>query len=78
MCTVISSSQLYSYLNTIFVIVQTIITMLRYLLGLVLVGWVRSQSILCVMTHCLTEFTQCSMDPECMTILNCLGGYITI
>ena len=28
--------------------------------------------ILCVMTHCLTEFTQCSFDKQCMDILNCL------
>ena len=34
---------------------------------------VQGQGILCIMTHCLTEFTQCSLDPECMSILNCLG-----
>ena len=25
------------------------------------------------MTHCLTEFTQCSFDTQCMDILNCLN-----
>merc|ERR1712215_169025 len=29
--------------------------------------------ILCVMTHCLTEFTQCSLDKQCMEILTCLS-----
>merc|ERR1712002_1211268 len=30
--------------------------------------------ILCVMTKCLSEFTHCSLDPECMDILTCLSG----
>ena len=25
------------------------------------------------MTHCFTQFTQCSLDKECMDILNCLS-----
>jgi len=36
-------------------------------------GQIQGQGILCIMTHCLTEFTQCSFDSECMGILNCLG-----
>jgi len=35
--------------------------------------WSGSVPILCVMTHCLTEFTQCSFDTQCMDILTCLG-----
>merc|ERR1712183_84699 len=30
--------------------------------------------ILCTMTHCLVQFTQCSLDAECMDVLNCLRG----
>jgi len=33
---------------------------------------IQGQSILCVMTHCLSEFTACSVDPPCMDILMCL------
>ena len=33
----------------------------------------RSQSILCVMTHCLPQITQCYLDSECKAVLDCLS-----
>jgi len=29
--------------------------------------------VLCIMTHCLAQFTQCSLDKECMAVLNCFS-----
>lgn len=33
---------------------------------------IQGQSILCVMTHCLSEITECAIDTPCMDILMCL------
>ena len=41
---------------------------------LVLTPTINCQNILCVMTHCLSSFTKCSLDPQCMEILTCLGS----
>jgi len=45
---------------------------------LVLLSWlalgVEGQGILCIMTHCLLEFTSCSLDSQCMEILNCMSA----
>ena len=44
----------------------------------VLLSWlalgVEGQGILCIMTHCLLEFTSCSLDSQCMEILNCMSA----
>lgn len=33
---------------------------------------IQGQSILCVMTHCLSEITECAIDTPCMDVLMCL------
>jgi len=38
-----------------------------------IIGSIDCQSEICVMTHCLPEFTKCLLDSQCMDILTCLG-----
>ena len=33
----------------------------------------RSQSILCVTFHCLPQITQCYLDSECKSLLDCIS-----
>ena len=34
---------------------------------------IKGQSEMCIMVHCLSDFTECMLDSECMNILTCLG-----
>jgi len=49
----------------------------NYPLVLLLFNWVvlgvSGQGVLCIMTHCLREMTACTLDSQCMNILNCLN-----